>query len=256
MSNLFKFGTGKVIAIPTLNPVGSIITIPQPIVIANLQEVSVDFSFETKKVYGEKTFALAMGRGKSTITWSAKSASFGFGVLGGLALGIEATAAKKATVLDSPITVPADPGPYTVTPVVPDSGTYVADLGVTNAVTGAPLLRVDTSPATGQYSESAGAYTFAAADKGDALLVNFEYSVASSTAASYYNIRNQIMGNAPQFAAIFTNSFAGKTQVMKLNANMIGKLADPLKSDDFSVADLSAEACADSAGNVGYVCQY
>ncbi|MFH4180992.1 hypothetical protein WDA55_23325, partial [Acinetobacter baumannii] len=59
------------------------------------------------------------------------------------------------------------PAGGTVTPVVPNSGTFVKDLGVTDAIA-IPLKRVASAPATGQYSVDAatGAYTFAAADVG------------------------------------------------------------------------------------------
>ncbi|MGY0266062.1 hypothetical protein, partial [Citrobacter freundii] len=42
------------------------------------------------------------------------------------------------------------PAGGTVTPVVPNSGTYVKDLGVTDAKA-IPLKRVASAPATGQY---------------------------------------------------------------------------------------------------------
>ena len=64
------------------------------------------------------------------------------------------------------------------------------------------------------------------------------------------------MGIRDRFSAVFYNQYAGKTMVLKLNQNVLGKLAMPRKNDDFTMTDMDAEAFADTAGSVGYLCQY
>jgi len=255
---MITFGAGKLIAVPTQDAAGAVIANPTPVAIAILQDVSVDFDFETKILHGEKQFPVAVARGKAKIGWKAKSGDFNGAALGSLFLGSSPTASRKAAVIDEAKTVPAAAGPYTVTITPPSSGVFVADLGVINAATGVPMTRVASAPATGQYSLNVGTgvYTFAAADASVAVLISYEYSIASSPASNLFTISNNLMGYTPTFSAIFYNQYAGKTLAMKLNQCVLGKLALPFKNDDFTTNDMDAEAFADASGSVGYICQY
>jgi hypothetical protein len=252
---MILFGAGKLIAVPTTDAAGNAIAVPTPVTIAVLQDVSVDFDFETKTLHGEKQFAVAVARGKAKIGWKAKTGDFSAAALGSLLLGAQPTASRKGAVIDFATAVPAS-SPYTITIAPPDTGTFVADLGVTDVLTGKPLTRVATAPATGQYSLSAGVYTFAAADTGKGLLISYEYSKASDTTSQLFAITNNLMGYTPTFSALFFNEYMGKKLVMKLNANVMGKQGLPFKNDDFTMSDFDAEAFADVSGSVGYICQY
>ena len=97
----------------------------------------------------------------------------------------------------------------TVTPVVPNSGTYVKDLGVTDAAKAIPL--VASAPTTGQYSVDAatGAYTFAAADAGKTVFINFRYSAMVAGAKSI-TVSNLDMGYTPEFAVDLQRDYKGK----------------------------------------------
>lgn len=66
--------------------------------------------------------------------------------------------------------VPATPGPYTVT--VSEAATFSCDHQVTYS-SGVPLVRVPGAPTQGQYSVADGVYTFAAADQGQALTIAY-----------------------------------------------------------------------------------
>lgn len=253
---MINFGAGKLIAVPTLDAAGNAVANPTPVAVAVLQDVSVDLDYETKTLHGEKQFPVAVGRGKGKITWKAKAGDFNAGVLGSLFLGSAPTAARKGAVIDFATTIPA--GPFTVTPEPPGSGVFVADLGVTDVVTGQPLARVGGVPTTGQYgvNPTTGVYTFAGVDTLRPILVSYEYQVADSPASQLFLINNALMGYTPTFSAIFYNQFAGKTLAMKLNNNVLGKMSLPFKNDDFSTSDLDAEAFADASGSLGYICQY
>ncbi len=74
-------------------------------------------------------------------------------------------------------TVPAAPGPYTVTVAAP-FGPWASDVGVTSAA-GAPLVAVTGPPAATQYNVSGGTYTFAAADAGTNVLISYGYVPAA-----------------------------------------------------------------------------
>ena len=116
------------------------------------------------------------------------------------------------------------------------------------------MTRVASSPATGQYSVSAGVYTFAAADQGKAVRISYEYSAA--TGGKVWTITNEVMGYTPSFTLLLQNGYQGKNMVVKLNRCVSGKLALPLKNDDFAIYDFDAEAFADANGELGYICLF
>lgn len=246
---MITFGAGKLIAIPTFDSLGLAVANPTPVVLAVLQDVSVDLSVEIKTLYGNKRYPVAIGQGKGKTAIKAKYADINGAVLGSLFYGKAATAGIKGAVLDFATAVPATPFQITVAP--PSSGTFVADLGVTLA--GAQMTRVAAAPTAGQYSVSAvGLYTFATADTLKAVQISYEYSAASTT-GQVFNLTNDIMGVTPAFTMLLQNSFDGKTLVMKLNKCVSGKLTVPLKNDDFAMYDFEAEAQDDGTGSLGYI---
>lgn len=54
-------------------------------------------------------------------------------------------------------------------------GPWASDLGVADAASGEPLTNVTAAPAAGQYSVSAGIYTFAATDSGRAIVISYGF---------------------------------------------------------------------------------
>ena len=121
--------------------------------------------------------------------------------------------------------------------------------------TGGQLARVAAAPATGQYAVSpAGVYTFAAADQGTAVKISYEYS--ATTGGKLWTMTNETMGYTPSFTLLLQNGYQGKNLVVKLNRCVSGKLALPLKNDDFAIYDFDAEAFADSNNELGYICLF
>lgn len=72
-------------------------------------------------------------------------------------------------------TIPASPGPYTVTVV--NAADFYRDAGVVKG--GTAMVKVSGSPAAGQYSvnETTGVYTFNATDHDDAIDISYSYEV-------------------------------------------------------------------------------
>jgi hypothetical protein len=64
--------------------------------------------------------------------------------------------------------------PYQVTALAP-YGAWASDQGVVFSATGAALTAVTGTPSTGQYSVTAGVYTFAAADAGKAVQISYGF---------------------------------------------------------------------------------
>jgi len=251
---MINFGAGKLIAVPTNLADGTAIANPTPVILGTMQDISVDLSVEMKSLYGSKRYPIATGQGKGKIEIKAKYAEIDGDILGSLFFGKAATAGVKAAVFDTAATIPGTPFQVTIDP--PGTGTYAADLGVVVAATGVQLTRVASSPATGEYSvnTSTGVYTFASADEGDGVLISHEYS--DSAGGQVWTITNEVMGYNPSFTLLLQNSYDGKNLVCKLNRAVSGKLGLPLKSDDFAIYDFEAEAFADSAGNIGYICLF
>ena len=153
-------------------------------------------------------------------------------------------------MLDWPGTVPATP--FQLTPTLPGSGTWLNDLGVRNT-SGTNYTRVASAPVTGQYSVSAGVYTFAAADTGLALLISSEYSAA--TGGIIVPMTNQLMGYSPSFSVILYNDSKASKLALKLTNCQSDKLSLPFKNEDFVVADFGFFALDDGTGSAGYWCQ-
>jgi len=245
-----KFGVGQLIATVRTDAQGNALAVPQALRLGLLQDISSEYSFESKTVYGSSQLPADRGRGKGKLAFSAKTASIKFAALAALHWGITPTAGFKGAVVDSPITVPSPSGPYTVTATPPSSGTFVADLGIIDT-SGIPYTRVASAPTTCQYSEASGVYTFAAADAGKALLMSYEYS--STTAAGLVMpLTNQLMGYSPSFSVILLNDSKGSKMAVKLNNCQSDKLSIPFKNEDFAIADFSFEALDDGSGSAGY----
>lgn len=85
-----------------------------------------------------------------------------------------------SAALSQAYSVPAS-SPYTITPTFPGRGGWSADAGVFYASNGAQLTAVASGPTHGQYTVAAGVYTFAAADEGVALTMDFFYTTPGST---------------------------------------------------------------------------
>jgi hypothetical protein len=114
--------------------------------------------------------------------------------------------------LDNPVIVEqTDAEPHNVpasaafTITVTNAATFLLDLGVTLA--GTPLTKVSGAPATGQYAEVAGVYTFNAAQHGAAVIITYHYT--SDPAGYTITLPNLIIFDvAPIVGSIITASFS------------------------------------------------
>src|SRR5450755_3749696 len=155
MATKQKFGVGVLIATSLTDALGVALAVPASYRLGILQDISTDFSFASKPLYGANQLPVDQGRGQAKLAFSAKTADIKATALAALHFGIAPTTGVKLPVIDYAAPVPTTPPP-------PSSGTWLSDLGVQTAA-GVSLTRVASAPATGQYSVSAGVYTFAAA---------------------------------------------------------------------------------------------
>lgn len=244
----FVFGSGILWGTPQTDASGAPIANPTPIQFGTLQDVSLDVSFENKTLHGQNQFPVAVGRGKGKVTGKAKFAQINGTLLNSLFFGQTLTSGVLADIYDTTGTLVPASSPYTVTPTVPGAGTWSVDLGVRDA-NGLPMTRVTSSPASGQYSVSAGVYTFASADSGKTVFINYQYT-ASSTSAQKSTVQNVLMGYAPAFRVDLATPFQGKSVIWTLPNAISTKLTFATKLDDFAMPEFDFEGFADSAGNV------
>ena len=251
---MINFGAGKLIAVPTNLADGTAIANPTPVILGTMQDISLDLSTEIKTLYGSKRYPIAVGQGKGKTEIKAKYAEIDGAILGSLFFGKAATTGIKSAVFDAASTIPTTPFQVTIAP--PNSGTFVADLGVIFSATGVQLTRVASAPAASQYSLNAatGVYTFNTADSTKVVAISYEYTAAAG--GQVWAMTNDLMGYTPSFSMLLQNTFDGKSLVVKLNRCVSGKLSLPLKSDDFAIYDFEASAFADSANSLGYICLY
>ena len=245
----FGFGSGIFWGTPLTDAYGNAIANPSPIQLGVLQDLSLDISFDTKMLYGQNQFPVAVGRGKGKMSGKAKLAQFSGAMINSLIFGQTLSSGILGDVNDTTgASIPLTP--FQITPTVPSSGTWSADLGVKNA-NGVPLTRVAAAPATGQYSVAAGVYTFAAADTGLQVFICFQYT-ATSTTAKKSTVLSLPMGYAPTFKADLFVPYAGKALVMTIPQCLASKFGLATKQDDFIIPEFDFEGFSDSSGNAIY----
>jgi hypothetical protein len=237
------FGSGFLMATPTQDSFGNPISNPSPVMFAIMQEISLDYSAETKKLFGQKQFPVDVARGKIDISGKVKYAGIFAQQYNSVFFGQTLTAGLSGAVADTVgAVIPATP--FTITPTPPGSGTFVSDQGVFGT-NGIPYTRVASAPATGQYSLAAGVYTFAAADTGKKVYINYTYTSTAPTSAKTQVVTNLPMGATPYFGLVHTATFNGKQLTIQLPRCTSGKLSFGFKNEDFVVPEIDFEAFED-----------
>lgn len=246
---MHAFGSGVVWGTPLTDANGAAIANPTPVMCGVLQDVSVDISFDTKQLYGQQQFPVAIARGKGKIDIKAKMGKINGATLNNLFFGQTVSAGAILNHYDVVGTAIPASTPFTITPTVPSSGTWQQDLGVMDA-SGNLFTRVASSPTTGQYSVSAGVYTFATADAGKMAFISYNYS-ATSTVAQKSTIMNLPMGAVPSIRLDLANGFGGKGLSLSFFNCVSSKLQLGTKLDDFMIPEMDFSAFADPLGRVG-----
>ena len=238
----FNFGVGSLFAVQTG------ISNPTPAQFGTLQDIQIDMDFTNKPLMGQYQMAVAVARGGMKTTGKAKFATIDALVYNEVFFGqtratglLEAAANEAGTI----------PGSVTYTVTVTHSATFTTDLGVKYAATGVPFICVATGPTIGQYSFSAGVYTFAAADASTAVLISYAYT--ASTGGTKIVLNNQLMGAAPQFQMNLMNTYQGKVLSLQLNACISTKLSLPFKNEDWTINEIDFEAFTDASNVLGTI---
>lgn len=244
------FGAGTLYGTPLVDATGTAIANPTPTKFGVLQEITLDIEFSTKELYGSQQFPVAIGRGQGKITGTAKNAQINGLVWAGLFFGQNAVNGILGVYTDSVgQAIPAST-PWQLTIVPPSSGTFTSDLGVINAQ-GNPMKVVAATPTTGQYAvnNATGVYTFAAADTGLTVFINYRYT-ATSTTANKSTVLSEAMGYNNIFAIDLAMNYYGQQMNFHLYQCSSSKLSIATKLEDFMIPEFSFEAFADTQNRV------
>ena len=221
---------------------------PTPVRFGALHSVSLDFQFTVKELYGQFQFPIALGRGTGKIMGKADFAQFNAQAFNDLFFGSAnpATGATRTAIAE----------PQTITANIAtaiNGANFIADYGVVRASDSAVFTRVLAAPVALQYvcNESTGVYTFNATQNTVAVLLSYTY--ADAVNGKKISITNQLLGASPQFTAVFSETFNGKSMTVTLNACMSSKLSLATKLEDFTVPQFDFQAFADAGNNIGSI---
>lgn len=217
-----------------------------PIRFGAFQDMQLDFSGEIKELYGQNQFALDVARGKVKIEAKAKLAQISAPIMNAIFFGGTITSGQLLSTYQEGAAIPSATT-YTVT--VTNASNFVTDLGVHYASTGAAFTLGSGTPTLGEYTvnSTTGVYTFAAADEGVAVLIDYTYSATTGwTMAS----GNPLMGNTPKFSASFTQVYGGNTMTITMPNCVGSKYSLPTKIDDYVMEEFDFQAFSGSGSPI------
>jgi hypothetical protein len=220
-----------------------------PVKFGSLQGIEAELDFKLFDSPLQLQAAIGTMATKLKMDFKAKAAQMDGLLLNQLFFGQTPASGSEGLVRDQAGTIPAS-GPYTITPALPAGGTWRQDLSVQYATSGAPLTLVPSGPTQGQYSVSAGVYTFAAADASLGVAFNFLYTMTTGLKLALVNKFSYL---APYFQVVLNTTYNGKQVTWNLArcASKNLKLATSLEK--FAIPEFSFSAMADQTGQYGNI---
>jgi len=246
----FVFGPGSAWAVLNTFMDGTAPAVLQPRKFDVMQEFTVNFGGTIKRLMGQNIFPRAIGVAEGKVECKIKLARFDSGIWQlRFAEPAGTTTGQKMMADDLNENIPAST-PFTVTPVVPNAGTWATDWGVRYGDTGLPLTAVASAPATGQYSVAAGVYTFATADASRPVVISFEYTVTTGVTLT---LLSHVQGSVALSSIRYQGEYGGRNVGVYL-PNVVGATLNvPTKQGDFGVPEMDFEAFADASNKVAYL---
>lgn len=240
--SVLEFGSGVVFGVPVA---GNLPVNPSPFKMGVLQECTVDFKGELKKLFGQLQFPVATARGKVDVSIKGKLAVFDALFLNQMFFA-QVQSSGYNLIVDSELhTVSAAATTASNVPIV-------TDYGVQYAATGQQFQKVNTSPGSaGLYQVTnltTGSLAFNAADNGTQVKISYTYAVNVGATVA---LAGQLMGYAPELKFLFYNKFRNKYVAVELNDVTVGSVSLPSKLDDFWISDFEGSANLDASSNLG-----
>lgn len=227
-------------------------THPTPTNIKVLQSASIELKATNKELFGQNIFPVAVGRAQVKVSGKAKFADYQPRLIRDFIGGANNSLMTAGETLIANGEAQSVPGSSTYTITVTNSATWVMDLGVVYAATGIPLTNVASLSGAGQYTYSAGVYTFNSADASAAVLISYTYTLSSAgatvlmsnTQAGAANVFQTVMGTSYNGLQTNFQLYACTPESLKLYDSKIG---------DFSMPEFDFSAYVNAAGNLGIV---
>jgi hypothetical protein len=222
-----------------------------PANVGYVNEFSYDFSGDTKDLFGQNQFPLLIARGTIKATGKIKAATMSGLALNTILIGGAWTLGTQYDIFSTPST-PIPTTPFQITPTIPSSGTFNADLGVINAATGVPMTQVASAPTAGQYSHTAGVYTFSSADNvsGVSVIISVAYSFTTGATGMSQIVQNQLIGTTPTFQLDYKTILYGATYYVRFYNCVGAKLGMAHKITDFAMPEYDFGFFANAAQQV------
>jgi hypothetical protein len=220
-----------------------------PINVGLVNEFSIDEAGETKSLYGQKDYALAVRRGTVKCTAKAKAALMSAQALNVFNGNTITKGAQLLASLGEKVSIPTV-APFTVAGA--NAANFNTDLGVVYDANQYPLSLVGTLTAAGQYETSAGGtYTFDSLDAGAAVDLNYSYGTASTAGGYQKTTYAQNIGQMPTFRVDYvTTDPVGGTFYFRAYCCVSAKLSRSFKITDFMMPELDFELGVNAAGAV------
>jgi hypothetical protein len=245
-----SFGTGALWG-ERVDTTGALIG---PVPFAILQGVTLNFEWTVKELYGQNQFPVALARGQAKVTGTAKSAQLLGRFYSDILFGETPTVGQFGIAQGESHAIAASVS-------VTNSAVWVDDLGVQLSLNGSYLVRVLSAPTVGEYTVTAGVYSFNATDvsNGGNVLISYHYTVTATGLLT--TINNHPQGYTPYFRATFYQSISPNPPpqtassvpfAYRLNACTMSKGTFDTKVDEWEIPDVSFSAFADTTGVVGY----
>lgn len=221
-----------------------------PFNVGFVQEFSYTIKGSPKSLFGQNQYALVSAVGTKTATAKCKAAVPSGQLLNQFLNGGTITLGTQTGMTSSPATaIPATP--FQITPTVPSSGTFDADLGVVNAANNEPLILVTGTPAAGEYAHTAGLYTFSSADNVSGISVIISYAYTWTTAPGMsFTVPNAPIGTTPVFQLDYQTVLYGSAYYIRFYAAICSNIQVGHKLDDFAPPEYDFELFVNASQNL------
>jgi hypothetical protein len=239
------FGAGRVFG--ALNSAA----VPTPIRMGIPQDVSLTFKRGVKSLSGEDQLPAAIASGEMDVSGKVTMGTTNARLMAELLFN-GSTAVGRNKEADNE--VGTIPGTSTYTVTVTNSANYVADLGVLNTTTGNRMARVASGPAVGEYSVSAGVYTFSATDHGAGVKISYIYSDSGTgETVSLTNVKQGNVGGFTSNIVLPWQDWSGveEQDIITLNWCLATDHEISTKTGDFGKPTLGFMAGCDNSGVLG-----
>ena len=214
---------------------GNLPTNPSPVSLL-LQEVTIDFKGDLKKLYTQYQFPIATARGKISVDGKAKIVNYDPYPINQLFWAQSVAAGIEIPINLEAQTIPAA-SPFTA--FVTNNATFGVDHGVTyttGTTSGQMFLNVSpafpTTAGTYTVNTTSGKYQFASVD--NAVGVGISYTYTNATRGATIALTTQLMGYAPTCVVDVWANFRNKILGMRLNSVTFGSWTYPSKLEDLN----------------------